>query len=403
VLLIAAVATLAFHRQNVWSHELSALSPVSRQSTALDESLRADVGAPDVRYLVVISGASQEAVLDGAEKVAAQLQPLVDAGVLAGYQSPALYLPSLAAQRARLASLPPADVLTQRMHAAVADQSINVKPDAFAPFIADVQTARQQPPLQRADLHGTSMALAVDALLTQRDGHWDAMLSLRAPERAPAAAQGAAPAQSETDQSSLDADRIRAAVARAQVPDALFVDMKAEADRLYVNYVREDIHLSLAGLAAIVVLLLIALRSPQAVARTLAPLLAAVLVVSAGLAMAGEPLTILHLIGMLLIVAVGSNYALFFNKPGRGSPETASTKNTTGIAPQTLVSLLIANLATVAGFGLLALARVPLLKAFGLTVGPGAILALLFSAILAPAITRVTAPATAKRQSGERA
>jgi predicted exporter len=106
---------------------------------------------------------------------------------------------------------------------------------------------------------------------------------------------------------------------------------------------------------------------------------------------------------MLLIVAVGSNYALFFNKPGRGSPETASTKNTTGIAPQTLVSLLIANLATVAGFGLLALARVPLLKAFGLTVGPGAILALLFSAILAPAITRVTAPATAKRQSGERA
>lgn len=406
VLLIAAVATLALHRQHVWSHELSALSPVSQQSLALDESLRADVGAPDVRYLVVISGASQEAVLEGAEKVSAQLQPLVDSGVLAGYESPALYLPSLAAQRARLASLPPADVLTQRMRGAVADQSIGVKPDAFAPFIADVQAARQQPPLQRADLQGTSMALAVDALLTQRDGHWSAMLSLRAPEHAAAAGQQTASASNDATQSSLDAGKIRAAVARAQVPDALFVDMKAEADRLYVNYVREDIHLSLAGLAAIVVLLLIALRSPQAVVRTLAPLLAAVLVVTAGLALAGEQLTILHLIGMLLIVAVGSNYALFFNKPSHSAHDITGTtgiKGATGIAPQTLVSLLIANLATVAGFGLLALARVPLLKAFGLTVGPGAILALLFSAILAPAIKRAKAPSATARRSGERA
>jgi predicted exporter len=400
-LLVASVATLAFHRQQVWSHELSALSPVSRQSQALDESLRADVGAPDVRYLVVISGASQEAVLEGAEKVAARLQPLVDQGVLAGYESPALYLPSVAAQRARLASLPSADVLTTRMREAVANQAINVKAGAFAPFIADVQAARQQPLLQRADLHGTSMALAVDALLTERAGRWSAMLSLRAPDHAPdnppASAHNANAAHPGTaDTPSLDAATIRTAVASAQVPDALFVDMKAEADRLYINYVREDIHLSLAGLGAIVVLLLIALRSPLAVMRTLAPLLAAVLVVCAGLALAGEQLTILHLIGMLLIVAVGSNYALFFNKPNHGSDGVP------GIAPQTLVSLLIANLATVAGFGLLALARVPLLKAFGLTVGPGAILALLFSAILAPAITRVTAPVAAERRSGER-
>ena len=396
-LLVASVATLALHRQHVWSHELSALSPVSAQNQALDESLRADVGAPDVRYLVVISGASQEAVLEGAEKVSAQLQPLVDKGVLAGYESPALYLPSVAAQRARLASLPPADVLTARMREAVASQAISVKPEAFAPFIADVQAARQQPLLQRADLRGTSMALAVDALLTERAGRWSAMLSLRAPDSAQNAGHATAP-----DEPSLDATTIGAAVSRAQVPDALFVDMKAEADRLYINYVREDIHLSLAGLGAIVVLLLIALRSPQAVLRTLAPLIAAVLVVSAGLALTGEQLTILHLIGMLLIVAVGSNYALFFNKPNRGSTGGP------GIAPQTLVSLLIANLATVAGFGLLALARVPLLRAFGLTVGPGAILALLFSAILAPAITRVKATETvgpieaAGRHTGER-
>ncbi|MET3447021.1 MMPL family transporter [Ralstonia sp. 1138] len=364
--LIGACAALALHRDGVWSRELAALSPVPAKSQALDASLRADVGAPDVRYLVVVPAATEQAALEGAEKIAAQLQPLVDNGVLAGFENPARYLPSDATQQARLASLPPGDALAARMRSAVEDQSIRVKPDLFAPFIADVEAARTQPLLRRADLKGTSMALAVDALLTGRAGQWSAMLPLRAPAAAPATANNA------TNRPSLDAAPIRSAVAQANVPGALFVDMKAEADRLYVDYVREDLRLSLAGFAAIALLLLVALRSPQRTLRALAPLVAAVLVVTAGFAVARVPLTILHLVGMLLIVAVGSNYALFFNQ------------RTQAIAPQTLVSLLVANLATVAGFGLLAFSRVPMLETFGLTVGPGAMLALVFAAILAP-------------------
>ncbi|WP_321879500.1 MMPL family transporter [Burkholderia cepacia] len=378
VLVIAAGATLVLHRDGLWSRELAALSPVPAQAQALDARLRADVGAPDVRYLVVIAAPTEQAALERAERVAAQLQPLVDRGALAGFETPARFLPSDAAQRARLASLPDADALAARMRGAVANQPIAVRPDLFAPFIADVEAARHARLLTRADLRGTSMALAVDALLTERDGRWSAMLPLRAPD----AARTAQPA------SSLDATPIRAAVARAGVPDALFVDMKAEADRLYVSYVHEDIRLSLAGFAAIAVLLLIALRSPRRVVRALAPLVAAVLVVTAGFALAGVPLTILHLVGMLLIVAVGSNYALFFCKRDDAQPVT----------PHTLVSLLIANLATVAGFGLLALSRVPLLETFGLTVGPGAMLALAFAAILAP-----RAAAAGNRHQGSRA
>ncbi|MCA7900176.1 MMPL family transporter [Burkholderia cepacia] len=378
VLVIAAGATLVLHRDGLWSRELAALSPVPAQAQALDARLRADVGAPDVRYLVVIAAPTEQAALERAERVAAQLQPLVDRGALAGFETPARFLPSDAAQRARLASLPDADVLAARMRDAVANQPIAVRPGLFAPFIADVEAARHAPLLTRADLRGTSMALAVDALLTERDGRWSAMLPLRAPD----AARTAQPA------SSLDATPIRAAVARAGVPDALFVDMKAEADRLYMSYVHEDIRLSLAGFAAIAVLLLIALRSPRRVVRALAPLVAAVLVVTAGFALAGVPLTILHLVGMLLIVAVGSNYALFFCKRDDAQPVT----------PRTLVSLLIANLATVAGFGLLALSRVPLLETFGLTVGPGAMLALAFAAILAP-----RAAAAGNRHQGSRA
>ena len=87
---------------------------------------------------------------------------------------------------------------------------------------------------------------------------------------------------------------------------------------------------------------------------------------------------------MLLIVAVGSNYALFFDR-NREHPQHASL-------PLTLASLLIANLATVTAFGVLASAKVPLLADLGLTVAPGALLALLFSALLAYAPQRAPSP-----------
>jgi predicted exporter len=81
---------------------------------------------------------------------------------------------------------------------------------------------------------------------------------------------------------------------------------------------------------------------------------------------------------MLLLVAVGSNYALYFD---RRLPDPAGTG---GLAPGTLASLFLANLTTVIGFGILAFSQVPVLRAIGITVGPGAVLALLFAAMLAP-------------------
>jgi predicted exporter len=45
--------------------------------------------------------------------------------------------------------------------------------------------------------------------------------------------------------------------------------------------------------------------------------------------------------------------------------------------------MLFANITTVAGFGVLAFSNVSILQALGVTVAPGVILALIFSAIFA--------------------
>jgi len=69
-------------------------------------------------------------------------------------------------------------------------------------------------------------------------------------------------------------------------------------------------------------------------------------------------------------VAIGSNYALFFDHLRRAP----------AVDEDTLASLLLANLTTVISFALLASSRIPVLQAVGAVVAPAALLCLVFSA-----------------------
>jgi predicted exporter len=131
--------------------------------------------------------------------------------------------------------------------------------------------------------------------------------------------------------------------------------------------------MSAIGLAVIVLLLFAALRSAARVARVLAPLAAAVLVVAAYHAVTGTRLSLLHLVGLLLVVAIGSNYALFFDR-------LAQARDTSNA--RTLASLALANVTTVASFGILSQSSIPVLTAIGSTTAIGAFCALAFAAML---------------------
>ena len=148
--------------------------------------------------------------------------------------------------------------------------------------------------------------------------------------------------------------------------------LKTEFESLYTTYMDEATDLALIGVLAIAVLLAVSLRSLRRLARVLAALALAVGSVMVLLHLAGVKLHLLHLVGLLLIVAVGSNYALFLDRPEGGEPLDAGTLQSMGVAVLT----------TVIGFGTLASSSVPVLHAVGITVGPGALLALLFAAVL---------------------
>ncbi|HSX94550.1 MAG TPA: MMPL family transporter [Hydrogenophaga sp.] len=356
---VLALAYLVSQYDRLWEPDLSALSSVSLQDAERDARLRGDLGAPDARHMVVVRAPDREAALRGAEAAARRLDPLVAQGLIGGYDSPARFLPSEALQRERQRSLPTPEALSRDLALALQGQPLSA--DRLQPFVEAVARARTAEPVRREDLGDSALAIAVDSLLQPHPDGWTALLPLRP---APGAADAGLPAEA-----------LRAALTGS---GANFVDLKQEFESLYGDYLGQAIALSLLGLAGIVLVLGVSLRNPRRLVGVMLPIAAAVLIVIAVLHGLGVRLHLLHLIGTLLIVAVGSNYSLFIER-WRRDPEAD---------PQALLSVLVACATTAIGFGVLSLSSVPVLQAVGVTVAPGAVLALLLSAMLTPAEKR---------------
>ncbi len=355
-LTLAAAAFILTHSSTIWNRELSALSPITKTDQTLDLQLRNDLSAPDMRYILALTAPSEQAALQQSEQAGAVLQQLVSRRIIGGYSSPAFVLPSIALQRTRQAALP--DSTNARRNLDEAVQGLPIASRHLQGFLTDLAAARVRQPLVRADLDGTSAALLVDSLLVKRKHDYLLLMPLRAV----------------AGTSSIDLDQVNTALHAHGCRNAILIDLLEESTQLFDSYRHEALLLSGLGFLAIVALLVIALRSLTRTLRILAPLVAAVVCVTAAILLSGTQLTILHLIGLLLVVAIGSNYALFFERGAQNGHDEARR--------QMQISLIVANLTTVSSFGLLGISKIPVLSAIGSTVGPGAFLALLFAAIL---------------------
>jgi predicted exporter len=348
---VAALGLVLWQGGHLWRADLGAMSPVPKSAQQLDEMLRNDIGASDGGVLVVAYGDDEQAALRNTEAAAAKLDALVDTAELGGYEAVTRVLPSAAAQAARIASLP--DAATLQASLTEATKGLPLPASRLGPFLADVEAARKLAPVQRADLAGGPLGSVLNTLMYQRPGGgWATLLVLHPGPK-------------------FDQARLEAAL--AGTTDVQVVDVGRELASLYQRYLHEAFVQVLLGALAVVVLLGIYLRSWRRLLAVCQPLVFAVMLTLGGMALAQAALGILHLVGLLLIVAVGSNYALFFDQ-----------LRTTGRADEdTLASLMLANLTTVVSFGLIAISDIPALSSIGRVVAPGALLALLLSAAFA--------------------
>jgi predicted exporter len=341
-LAVLALLFLALHRGGMWQTDLLSLSPLPPATQALDKELRAELGITNPRFFLAWRAGSEEQALAISEGLQPVLAGQAAKGEIGSFTLPSEILPSQASQRARRATLPDATTLHARFAAALA--GLPFRADAFAPFFQDVAAARTAPLITAASLP-QPLALKLHSMLSQTKTGWIVLAPLGAVID-PATLQSALPHGVE------------------------LADLNRQSALLLRLFQHEATALALYGGMAILLILALFLRSWRQMALVALPLLASVMVCAAVLLLGGGKLSIFMVSGFLLIIAVGSNYCLFFAR--RGLDDSAQER--------ALASIMLANLCTVAAYGLLSLSDIPVLHDIGETVALGTFLCLLFGA-----------------------
>ncbi|MFO1408043.1 MAG: MMPL family transporter [Steroidobacteraceae bacterium] len=336
-LALAGIAGLVMARGPLWENDLGALTPVPRPLLELDARLRSELGAADMRYLIVVTAPTAEAALERCERLEPRLAGLVQRGAIAGYEHPARYLPSVAVQERRRAALP--DRATLAGELGTASAGMPFRAGAFDRFLDEVEQARHLPPLTPARLAGTPIEAPVGSLLRRSGDHWLALVTLRGVRDAAALASVAG------------ADR------------ATLLDLKAASEELVVA--QRDRVLASLGVAALLLsgVVWLALGNARRAIRVLRPVALSTLLVLALLHASGSAISLFGLIALVLAAGLGLDYALFFEHAASDRDEQL----------RTLHAVIVCSISTFVVFAVLAASSLPVLRGIGVTVTLGVV------------------------------
>ena len=314
---------------------LQALSPTL---VAEQQEIQRLIGATTAQQFVLVQAADDEAALRRQEQAADILTRLKAEGALAGFQAPASFVPSAARQRENRAlrrdALETPHLAAHRAQLGLPDEP-PAKDDPAAVLTLDILT------LDRAVAAG--VPLLADLVL--------------APGLHAIALQGL-----------TDPAAVRAAL--AGVEGVRLVDPTADFSALLAQYRHRA--LWLVALSALLMVPALALRyGLWGGLRTMLPPLAAVVLAPAVVGLAGQPFTFFHAMALVLVLAVGMDYAVF------------CAEGDAAHRPVTLLAVWLATLTTLLSFGLLAFSGVAAVHGFGLTMLAGIALAFFFSPLAA--------------------
>lgn len=347
VLLLAAPTPL-------WQNDLSALTPVPPALLKREGELRAALGAPDVRYLLVLEAPTADGVLALSENITPQVEAWVAAKQVDDIELPSRYLPSLATQRTRQEKLPARATLAQALVDAQRDggfASDMFTPEMFEPFLDDVESARKLPLLTPAVFAASPIGGRLGAMLSERDGHWLGIATLSGVHDASVLAQ----------------------IATATNGAVRLLDLKTASESLVASY---RARIGAALLVALILLSLavaVAFRDALRAWHVIAPMSLATLLALALLRAGGVSLSLFHLVALTLAAGLGLHYALFFERRVDDPAE----------ARRTLHATIVCVVSAVLVFGLLASSSIPVLRAIGATVALGVAFHFCLSTIMA--------------------
>lgn len=171
-------------------------------------------------------------------------------------------------------------------------------------------------------------------------------------------------------------DVARLAEASANLPGVTFVDKAGSVSQLFREYRQWGALWLLAALSLVYGVLCLRYGLAQA-AFMLLPTVLSMAVVLGAFGYLGTSLTVFNVMGFMLVLGVGVNYAIFLCEGGVNEAAT-------------LAGVLLSAATTLLSFGLLAFSSMPALSGFGLTL----LLGICVSVLLAPMVLSFTRAAT---------
>lgn len=310
-------------------------SPAALLREQLEIGRRLDLPSPAQFFLLRAN--SEAELLTREEALKVRLAPLQAQGLIRGWQAVSDWVPSPALQ--------------QQDAQRVAKRWTEVRPLLAAQLGQPVPEAGEPPqPLRLAAWLAAPLSEAARHQWLGRgaDGRYTSVLMLRG-----VAGTTALPA-----------------LAALAGPAVIWVDKVAEVSELLQRQ-RQRMLLALA-VAVVAVALLLAARFRGLWWRALLPTLLAGAITLALLAIAQQPLQLFHVLALLLLLGVGVDYGIFLlAQADRGELRG-------------FVAVTLAAASTWLAFGLLALSNTPALRAFGLTLGLGILLAWFLTPFFVP-------------------
>ncbi len=336
---LAVIAAIAGVSAAQFSDNVNMLVNEHGPHVVEDRAVRARLG-PETSSFAVVTAPTDEALLAAIGTATAELERARAAGHVTSFVALDRILPSREEQTARLAAARAAE---PRLRSAMTE--LEFVPEQFAEF----WDALGQPApkiLTLVDLRTSPIAPLLTAWI-------------------PAQSRPIAliPLVGVTDP----------AVLRAAVPSATIVVPQETIVELFRGVRIRTVISSLIGFAAIFVLLAVRYRSSKKALVALAPALLACVATVGTLVAIGTPLTILHVMSLLLVVSLGVDFGIFFVDTTESLEESA----------RTMVSILTAAVTTILSFGLLGLSGSPGLAAIGVTVTLGVTFSLVFCFVMA--------------------
>ncbi len=324
--------------RSIWSHDLSDLSPVPASLLKREASYASSIGMPDPRYSLVLEHAELQPLLQASERLSARLRQAQRRLELGAYSSISQVLPSEQRQLQRRASIPHSAELAARLEQAAAAEGMATP--AFGAFLEDAERARTQPLLSDSQLLKTPLREFVGSHLEQTANGWRAhvrLYDLRNPAELTAMF--------------------------SQDPSVIMLDQKAASNELVMQYRSQVIDLlAIAGLL-VAVGLIIRLGVRRGL-WCLCSVGGALLTTALLLLQFSGPLTIYHLVALLLVLGIGLDYALFRCREEQDVfGRLASAR-----------AIMVCALSTMVVFVTLGLSALPALSALGISVSLGAAL-----------------------------